>query len=182
MAVRTSFIDNKMDGRPENNRKTMRSRTSTWFETKVRYDKVMEDGETKKVTEPYVVDALSFSEAESRITEEISHYVSGEFDVKAITPAVYGEIFFSDIDTDDKWFKARLAFITIDEKTEKEKRTSSSYLVQAGSVSTAVKHIEEVMGNTMIDYEIAAITETKIMDVFEHAAKSREAADKPEYE
>ena len=160
----------------------MRSRTSTWFETRVRYDKVMEDGETKKVIEPYVVDALSFSEAEREITEEISHYVSGEFEVKAITPAVYSEIFFSDADSDDKWFKARLSFITIDEKTEKEKRTSSAYLVQAGSVSTAVKNIEEVMGNTMIDYEIAAITETKIMDVFEHANKSRNNSEELEHE
>jgi len=99
----------------------MRSRTSTWFETRVRYDKTMEDGQMKKVIEQYVVDAFSFSEAEKFITEEMSHYVSGEFDVKAIAPATYGEIFFSDIDTDDKWFKAKLSFITIDEKTEKAK-------------------------------------------------------------
>ena len=161
----------------------MRSRTSTWFETRVRYDKTMEDGQNKKVIEQYVVDAFSFSEAEEFIAEEMSHYVSGEFDVKAIAPAAYGEIFFSDIDTDDKWFKARLAFITIDEKTEKEKRSSVTYLVQAHSVNGAVKHVDEVMGGTMIDYEIAAITETKIMDVFEHRAdKNNEAENKPEFE
>ena len=161
----------------------MRSRTSTWFETRVRYDKTMEDGQNKKVIEQYVVDAFSFSEAEEFITEEMSHYVSGEFDVKAIAPAAYGEIFFSDIDTDDKWFKARLACITIDEKTEKEKRSSVTYLVQAHSVNGAVKHVDEVMGATMIDYEIAAITETKIMDVFEHRAdKNSEAENKPEFE
>lgn len=161
----------------------MRSRTSTWFETRVRYDKTLEDGQNKKVIEQYVVDAFSFSEAEEFITEEMSHYVSGEFDVKAIAPAAYGEIFFSDIDTDDKWFKARLAFITIDEKTEKEKRSSVTYLVQAHSVNGAVKHVDEVMGGTMIDYEIAAITETKIMDVFEHRAdKNNEAENKPEFE
>ena len=97
----------------------MRSKTTSWFETKVRYDKTMEDGQNKKVTEAYTVEALSFSEAESAITEEMSHYISGEFDVKAITPAAYGEIFFSDADSDDKWFKARLAFITIDEKNRK---------------------------------------------------------------
>ena len=127
----------------------MRSRTSTWFETRVRYDKTMEDGQNKKVIEQYVVDALSFSEAEELITEEMSHYVSGEFDVKAIAPAVYGEIFFSDVDTDDKWFKARLSFITIDEKTEKERRSSVTYLVQAHSVNGAVKHVDEVMKSTM---------------------------------
>lgn len=155
----------------------MRSRTSTWFETRVRYDKTMEDGQNKKVIEQYVVDALSFSEAEELITEEMSHYVSGEFDVKAIAPAVYGEIFFSDVDTDDKWFKARLSFITIDEKTEKERRSSVTYLVQAHSVNGAVKHVDEVMKSTMIDYEIAAITETKIMDVFEHRASGKGGAE-----
>ena len=111
----------------------MRSKTTSWFETKVRYDKTMEDGQNKKVTEAYTVEALSFSEAESAITEEMSHYISGEFDVKAITPAAYGEIFFSDADSDDKWFKARLAFITIDEKTEKEKRSTITYLGQWSS-------------------------------------------------
>lgn len=161
----------------------MRSRTSTWFETRVRYDKTMEDGQNKKVIEQYVVDALSFSEAEELITEEMSHYVSGEFDVKAIAPAVYGEIFFSDVDTDDKWFKARLSFITIDEKTEKERRSSVTYLVQAHSVNGAVKHVDEVMKSTMIDYEIAAITETKIMDVFEHRAGGKGGVEeKPEFE
>ena len=98
----------------------MRNRTSIWFETKVRYDKTMEDGRNKKVTEQYVVEALSFSEAERRITEEISHYVSGEFGVKAIKLATYSETFFSDVYTDDKWFKAKIAFITLDEKTGKD--------------------------------------------------------------
>ena len=98
----------------------MRTRTAQWFETRVRYDKMMEDGQQKKVIEQYVVDALSFGEAEERITKEMSHYISGEFEVKAITPASYGEIFFSDAESDDRWYKAKLSFITIDEKTEKE--------------------------------------------------------------
>ena len=160
----------------------MRSKTTSWFETKVRYDKTMEDGQNKKVTEAYTVEALSFSEAESAITKEMSHYISGEFDVKAITPAAYGEIFFSDADNDDKWFKARLAFITIDEKTEKEKRSTITYLVQAHSVNGAVKHVDEVMGKTMIDYDIVSIADTKIMDVFEHKTASKTSDAKPEYE
>ena len=150
----------------------MRTRTAQWFETRVRYDKMMEDGQQKKVIEQYVVDALSFGEAEERITKEMSHYISGEFEVKAITPASYGEIFFSDAESDDRWYKAKLSFITIDEKTEKEKRTSVTYLVQGGTVQSAVKNVEEVMNGTAIDYVIAAVTETKIMDVFEHMAQS----------
>jgi hypothetical protein len=133
---------------------------------------MMEDGQQKKVIEQYVVDALSFGEAEERITKEMSHYISGEFEVKAITPASYGEIFFSDAESDDRWYKAKLSFITIDEKTEKEKRTSVTYLVQGGTVQSAVKNVEEVMNGTAIDYVIAAVTETKIMDVFEHTAQS----------
>ena len=150
----------------------MRTRTAQWFETRLRYDKMMEDGQQKKVIEQYVVDALSFGEAEERITKEMSHYISGEFEVKAITPASYGEIFFSDAESDDRWYKAKLSFITIDEKTEKEKRTSVTYLVQGGTVQSAVKNVEEVMNGTAIDYVIAAVTETKIMDVFEHTAQS----------
>ena len=152
----------------------MRSRTANWFETKVRYDKTMEDGQPKKVIESYVVDALSFGEAEERITEEMSVYISGEFDVKAITPASYSEVFFSENANDDRWYKTKLQFITIDEKTEKEKRTSVYYLVQAANINGAVKNVDEVMGGTMIDYAIASINETKIMDVFEHQAKAKE--------
>ncbi|MDD5861492.1 MAG: DUF4494 domain-containing protein [Prevotellaceae bacterium] len=164
----------------------MRSRTSSWFETKVRYEKMMDDGQQKPVTEQYVVDALSFTEAEAKIMDEMSVYVSGEMKIKDIKPAAYGEIFFSDLDGDDRWYKAKLQFITIDEKTEKEKRSNVTYLVQASSVPVAVKHIDEVMGKTMIDYVIAGINETPIMDVFEHENKSKaeqeQHDDKPEYE
>ena len=160
----------------------MRSRTATWFECKIRYEKTMEDGMQKKVTEAYVVDALSFSEAEERIIEEMSSYISGEFTVTDIKKAPYGEIFFSDQEMADSWYKAKLQFITLDEKTEKEKRTSVSYLVQAGSFNGALKNLEEVMGGTMIDYTISSIAETTLMDVFEHVAKSTKQDDKPEFE
>lgn len=98
----------------------MRSRTAKWFICKIRYEKVNEDGLQKKVTEIYVVDALSFSEAEARITEEMKSYISGQFDILNIDPAPFAEIFFSDEETADRWYKAKLEFITIDEKTEKE--------------------------------------------------------------
>ena len=157
----------------------MRSRTANWYECLVRYERQMEDGMTKKVSETYVVDALSFGEAEEKITTEMSAYVSGEFEVRNITPAAYGEIFFSENDNDDRWYKTKLSFITIDEKTEKEKRSTVTYLVQASTFNAAVKNIEEVMSGTMIDYVIANIAETKIMDVYEHQPKSAES--KPEF-
>jgi hypothetical protein len=146
----------------------MSSRSANWFECKIRYEKVMEDGLQKKVTENYVVDALSFSEAEERITEEMSSYISGEFDVADIKKAAYGEIFFSDDEMADKWYKTKLQFITYDEKTDKEKRSSVTYLVQAGSFNGAVKNIDEAMGGTMIDYVISSVAETTLMDVYEY--------------
>lgn len=150
----------------------------------MRYERQMEDGMQKMVTETYVVDAFTFGEAEEAITKEMAAFVSGEFNVKNITPANYGEIFFSDNANDDKWYKAKLTFITVDEKTAKEKRTNTNYLVQAGSFNAAVKNVEQVMGTTMIDYVIANMAETKIMDVYEHQAKTKkeEVNDKPEYE
>lgn len=148
----------------------MRSRSANWFECKIRYEKVMDDGLAKKVTESYTVNAMSFSEAEARITEEVKAYISVEFTVEDIKKAPYKEIFFSDADTADKWYKAKLAFITLDENTEKEKRSNVTYLVQAGSLSEALKNIDEVMGATMISYESLSVQETKLMDVFEHKA------------
>ncbi len=140
----------------------------------------MEDGLQKKVKENYVVDALSFTEAESRIMEEMSSYISGEFTIEDIKIASYKEIFFSEEEMADKWYKAKLQFITIDEKTEKEKRSNVNYLVQAGTLKGAVNNIESVMGTTMIDYVIATVAETTLMDVFEYAKK--EQSDKPEFE
>ena len=162
----------------------MRSRTANWFECKIRYEKTMEDGLQKKVTESYTVDALSFTEAEHRIMEEMSSYISGEFEVNDIKKAAYKEIFFDDSETADRWYKAKLQFITIDEKSEKEKRSNVNYLVQAGTLNGAVKNIDEVMGGTMIDYVIASVTETTLMDVFEYKknADGEQKDDKPEYE
>jgi len=162
----------------------MRSRTSTWFECKIRYEKTLEDGSQKKVTELYTVDALSFTEAEASITEEMSSYISGEFEVRDIKKAAYGEKFFSDAPSADRWYKTKLQFITIDDKTEKEKRSNVNYLVHAATLEQAVKSIDEVMGGTMIDYVIASVAETQIMDVFEHNKPlgKTEPDDKPEYE
>ena len=149
----------------------MRSRTSIWFECKVRYEKTGDDGMPRKVTETYVVDALSFSEAESRILEEMGKYVSGELEVCDLKIAQYKEIFFADNDLADKGYKAKLAFITIDEKTDKEKKTSVFYLVNAGNINSALKNVDELMGSTMIDYQTCNLTETHIMDVFEYKKK-----------
>ena len=149
----------------------MRSRTAIWFECKIRYEKTMEDGLPKKVSEVYVVDALSFSEAEERIIEEMSSYISGEIEIVDVKIAPYREIFFADDNLADQWFKAKLSFITIDERSNKEKRTSMMYLVNAGNISSAISNIDKVMSGTMIDYVTTSISATKIFDVFEYKKK-----------
>ena len=149
----------------------MRSRTATWFECKIRYEKMTEDGLPKKVSEVYVVDALSFSEAEERIMEEMLPYNLVDIEIVDVKIAPYREIFFADDNLADQWFKAKLSFITIDERTDKEKRTSMMYLVNAGNISSAINNIGEVMSGTMIDYVTTSISATKIFDVFEYKKK-----------
>lgn len=157
----------------------MKTKTSKWFETKIQFDKTQEDGTQKKVTEQYVVEAISFTEAEAKIIAETKDYVPGDYSVKNITPANYHEIFFAENNKDDKWYKAKLQFITIDEKTEKEKRQNVRYLVQGSSTECAQKNIKETMNGTVIDYVVVSIVETNIIDVFEHeAGKSNETPKK----
>lgn len=149
----------------------MRIRTSNWFEVGIRYQKTQEDGSEKSVTEKYAIDALSFTEGESAITEEMAAYISGKFKVKSMQEASYREVFFSDKDDDDCWYKAKLQFISYDDKTNKEKRSNVTYLVQAKSMHRAISNIDEVMGKTMIDYEIIGLSKTNVYDVFEHQTK-----------
>ena len=143
----------------------------TWFECKIRYEKVMENGMQKKVTEPYLVDALSFTEAEARIIEEMTPFISGEFTVSDIKRANYSELFPSDEESADRWFKCKLIFITLDEKSGAEKKTSTQVLVQAADLRDAVKKLDEGMKGTLADYLIASVVETALIDVYPYKAK-----------
>ena len=149
----------------------MRTKVADWYLAKIRYEKTMEDGQEKKVLESYCIDAMSFTEAENRIIDEMSGYISGDFEVKDLSQCAFKEVFFSDSETADKWFKAKLQLITSDEKTGKEIRSTVNYLVQAGSFNGAVKNIDEALGNTMLDYVIQSVTVTNIFDVFEYQTK-----------
>lgn len=154
----------------------MRSKTSEWFECKVQYEKVMEDGYVKKVTELYTVEALSFTEAEARIIEEMSLYINGEYEVKDIKKSKYKDILFSYDKNDDRFYQAKIQFITLDEKTKKEKRSNFVCLVQAATLNGAIKGIDEVMGGTMGDYDSVEAKETKILDVIEYVVKNKKEA------
>lgn len=144
---------------------------NNWFECKVRYDKTMENGMQKKVTEPYLVDALSFTEAEARIIEEITPFISGEFTVSDIKRANYSELFFSEDDDADKWFACKLEFVTIDERTGVEKKTKTNVLVQAADLRDAMAKLTEGMKGTMADYNAVCVKETAIMDVFPYSSQ-----------
>jgi hypothetical protein len=139
-----------------------------WFECKVSYEKMMENGVQKRVTEAYLVDALSFTEAEARIIEEVSHYVSGEFTVANIKRAKIAELFFNE--KGDRWYKIKVQFITLDEKSGAEKRTSVDMLAQANTLEEALEILKKGMEGTMADWVIASIVETMLMDVFPFAA------------
>ena len=152
---------------------------NTWFECKIRYEKTMENGMVKKVTEPYLVEALSFTEAEARIIEEISPFMTGEYTVADIKRANYSELFPSEEEAADRWFKCKVVFITLDEKSGAEKKTSTLILVQAADLRDAVKKLDKGMEGTMADYQIASVAETTIMDVYRYQAASD---DKPEIE
>ena len=152
----------------------LRNRTAVWFECKVRYDKTTKYGLKKSVKEQYVVDALTFTEAESSITKELEEYISDMFRVIEEKIAPYEKIVLSDEDNDDKYYKVRVAFLDEDDNG-KEKKTFVYYLVQAHDTDTAGKHITEALRNYGDNCAIVGINETRILDVFEHDLNANNA-------
>lgn len=161
------------------------------YECSVRFDKMQESGLVKKVTETYLVDALTFTEAETRIVKEISQYVSGELDVVAIKRTNYSEIVYDKFNLNsrteaevqkitgqntqasefaDKWFKAKVNYITIDEKSGKDKKDAVHFIINAGSVMAAHNTLVNHMKGTLADYDISTLDETRIMDVYVYSA------------
>lgn len=138
-----------------------------WFECKIKYEKTVEEGKIIKVNETYLVDALSFTEAETRINEEMKPFISGEFIVSNIRRARINELFTNE--NGDKWYRSKVYFISLDEEKGIEKRTACTMMVQANNVKEAWDGLQEGMKGTMSDYEIAAISETTILDVYPFA-------------
>jgi hypothetical protein len=137
---------------------------ANWFESKVTYHKIVENGVQKKVTDTFMVDALSFTEAEARVTEEVSPFVSGEMNIASVKRTKISEIFRDD--TADKWYLVKVAFITVDEKTAVEKRAVSTILVAGSDFKHAYDNFMEGMKGTMADFDIVSISETPILDVY----------------
>ena len=142
-----------------------------YYEVKARFKKTMEDGMVRKVKEPYLFYALSFSEAEERAVEELTPFISGKFEVTDIKRVSYNEIFPTDDSEADKWYAVRINFITLDERTGKEKKTKAEYLVQASGIDNARDNFNAAMRQSLADYEITAIKETPLMDVYPYHEK-----------
>ena len=137
-----------------------------WFECTIKYEKQLEEGKIAKTTERYLVDALTFTEAEARIIKEMKPFISGEFEVANINPQKYSELFWNE--KCDKWFKTKVNFIVLDEEKGVEKKVANYMLVQANDLKEARELLVEGMKGSMADWEIASISETKILDVYKY--------------
>ena len=140
--------------------------TTNWFECAIKYERTSEEGKLVKVKEIRLIDALSFTEAEARITEQVQPYIDGEFSVSAVRRARIREFFFNE--NAERWFKAKVLFIAMDEEKGIEKKTACSMLVQADDIQDALDGIVEGMKGSMADYEIYSITNTDILEVVKY--------------
>lgn len=141
---------------------------NNWFEAKITYEKeVNQEGMMKKVSESYLLDAISFTEAEVRIAEQIES--RGSFVLNNLRKVRYAEVFLND--KGDRFYKAKVGFITLDEKAGVEKKKYVQMLVQANDIQDALDGINKGMHGTLADYEIASIQETTLMDVFPYEVK-----------
>ena len=143
----------------------MKQISGTWFEVKVRYEQTQEDGMNKMVTETYVYKATDFGEAYDKAIKNMSTFISGEFGITAMKIAQYGEVFIQDERTEEKYYRVKVNFIVLDEKTQKEKKVAQYYLVNADSVEKARKYTDTALSQTMADFIIVSVQETMIIDV-----------------
>ncbi len=139
------------------------------FEVGVRMERTLENGTLSKALEQYVVDALTFTEAEASIIREASVY--GKItDIATIKRSRCTELIGDG--SKEKWFRARVNYITVDEKTDKEKKIPNYFFVNAETITDAKKAVDDCFGTTMIDYRVATLDETNVLEVFRHDLNS----------
>ena len=143
----------------------MKQKAGTWFECKVRYEQTQEDGLEKMVTETYVYKAADFGDAYDKAVKDMSTFISGEFSITAMKIAQYVEVVMQDDRTEEKFYRVKVNFIVLDEKTNKEKKVAQYYLVNADSVEKARKYTDTALSQTMADFIIVSVQETMIIDV-----------------
>ncbi len=148
----------------------------TWYECKVKYKKTHESGEQKVTTDTYLLDAVSYTEAEARITEEMKIFTTEDFRIMNIKVANFSEV--HPFENSDRWFKSKVSLTAIDEESGKEKKTNIYLLVQANDVKEAFENSTKAMADTMGDYTIPSITESPILDVFPYLTGEEEQLEK----
>lgn len=140
--------------------------TANWFECKVKYMKVDENGREKKVTEAYLLDAMSYTEAESRITHELEAVIKGDYYITSLKKSNITELVESVDEADDRWYKAKIAIIDADEISGKEKKSNQYFLIAAANIDKALENLQKSLSTYVIPYEIASLNDTQFMDVF----------------
>ena len=148
--------------------------TANWFEAKVKYMKVNEDEREKKVNEAYLLDAMSYTEAESRIMHEMESVISGDYYISSLKKSNITELVPSEDENDDRWYKAKVNIIDADEVSGKEKSTGQYYLVAASNINKALENLEKSLASFVVPYEIASLTDTQFMDVFPYFSDEEE--------
>ena len=148
--------------------------TANWFEAKVKYVKVNEDGYEKKVNEAYLLDAMSYTEAESRIIHEMESIISGDYYISTLKKSNITELVPSEDENDDRWYKAKVAIIDVDEVSGKEKSSAQYYLIAAANIQRALENLERSLSSFVVPYEIQSIADTTIMDVFPYFSEQDE--------
>lgn len=144
--------------------------TANWFEAKIKYVKVNEDGREKKVNEAYLLDAMSYTEAESRIMHEMESVIKGDYIISNLKKSNITELVPSNDETDDRWYKAKVLIIDADEVSGKEKSSNQYYLVAGADIEKAQKNLEEALKTFVVPYEIDSISDSKFVDVFPYKA------------
>lgn len=146
--------------------------TANWFEAKVKYIKMAEDGRERKVTEAYLLDAVSYTEAESRIMRELESMVKGDYYITGLKKSNITELVESADGTDDRWYKAKVAIIDADEVSGKEKSSYQYYLVAASNFNRALENLEKSLATYLVPYEVTSISDTAFMDVFPYFSET----------
>lgn len=148
--------------------------TANWFEVKVKYVKVGEDGKEKKVSELYLLDSMSFTEAEARIIEELKEMIQGDFCIEAIKKSNITELVDSNDANDDKWFKAKVAIIDADSISGREKRSNQYFLVAGSDVDKSLENLQKALSTYVVPFEIVQVGDSNIMDVFPYFEDKQE--------
>lgn len=136
----------------------------SWFTVKVKYTKQMENGTFKRVTEPYLLSAVTFTDAEARIYEELGSIIRGEFVVDSIARTDVQDIF--DYEVGDIWWKCKVVYESTSEDSGKDKKVSQNFLVFAETAKEAYERIQESLSTLLVDFTVPSITDSKLIDIF----------------